>query len=193
MCWPLLASEVELRSPLTTVVEEVLPIGAGSAVIELSVPAGVPADLGVGVCAIDRDGGWWQRPLGARLKPGKYRFDVDLSAAAALASEPPPATWTPLRRTTRLGVYLWSSSASRARIGVVVQVGKPASATIQARLTAVQPGPSRLAVGERYEVAVRLEPAPSDPWGEDPALTLRISEPGGGVREVSGFLRERPR
>ncbi len=190
LCSPLVAAEVELRAPLTTVYEQPMAVGTGRVALELTVPASAPADLGVGVCAIDRDGGWWQRPLAARLVPGRHRFSVDLSAGAALAAQPPPAEWAPLRRSARLGVYLWSTTASRARIGIDAQAGPAVESVTAPRLMALQPGPSHLAVGERYTVTLGLEPVPVDAWGDDPLVTLRITEPGGTVREVGAFLRE---
>jgi hypothetical protein len=174
------AADIELRAPLTTQHELPLPLGAGQVSLVITVPEGAPSDLGVGVCALDRDGGRWQRPLAANLGPGRHRFDVDLSPDAALAGEPAAAAWTPLRRCRRLGVYLWSAATRRARI---------ATATL-ARLIAVNPGPARLAVGERYTVTAGLDPVPLDAWGGEPQVSLRIAEPDGTQREVGGFLRQ---
>lgn len=186
----LTAAEVTLRAPLTTLYEQGMDAGPVRAEIELRIPADAPADLGLGVFTADRDGGWWQRPLSDRLLPGTRRFAIDLAGATALAAEPPPAGWSPLRLTARVGIYLWSAGTSRSRIGVDIRTVSIPASIRPGRLSAVRPGPSRLAVGERYEVALRTEPVPSDPWDEDPAVSLLISEPDGGTREVSGFLRE---
>ncbi len=190
VCCPAIAAEVELRAPLTTLYEQPMPPNTGRVEIELTVPASAPEDLGVGVCALDRDGGWWQRPLAARLGAGRHRFSVDLSAGAALAAEPLPAAWTPLRRSSRFGVYLWSAAANRARIGITAQAGAVTAPATAPRLVRVQPGPSRLVVGERYSVTFGLDPVPVDAWGDDPTVTLRITEPDGAVREVGAFVRE---
>jgi hypothetical protein len=186
----LASAEVELCAPLTTQYELQLPLGAGRAALVLTVPEGAPADLGVGVCALNRDGGRWQRPLAAQLVPGRHRFDVDLSPGAPLAGVPPPAAWTPLRHCSRLGVYLWSAAASRARIGVDVQVEPGTVSATAARLVSVCPGPALLAVGERYTVTAGLDPVPLDAWGGEPQVSLHITEPDGTQREVGGFLRQ---
>ena len=187
---PLAAVEVELRAPLTTIYEQAMAAAAVQVAVELTVPAGAPADLGVGLYAADRDGGWWQRPLAAQVRPGQHRYAIRLSAETALAAEPAPASWSPLRRTGRVGIYLWSASTSRSRLGVAITISPLSPPPPAARLIDVVPGLAHLAVGERYELSVRPDPAPSDPWGEDPALVLAIHEPGGTLREVVGFLRE---
>jgi len=186
----LAAVEVPLRSPLTTVHEQALVPGTQRAVLDLVVPEDAPADLGVGIYAADRDGGWWQRPLAAGLKPGSHRFTVAIGAGTAFSAEPPPSDWSTLRRSERIGVFLWSASGSRSRIGVSLATELGTEAAPAGRLTALVPGPSRLAVGERYEVGLRPDPMPADGWDGTPAVRLRITDPDGTQREVTGFLRE---
>ena len=183
------AGDVVLRAPLTTTWEQICQPGSAAASLEVRVPADAPRDLGVGLFVADRDGRWWQQTLGL-IGPGTHRFTVALMNGASLAAEPPPASWSMSRRAGRVGVYLWSAQLSTARIGIDLSVQPRQQAQLAVRLGAIEPGPLRLAVGERYEVAVRPEPLPSDSFNDDPHVALRIAEPDGAIREVEGFLRE---
>lgn len=182
------ALEVELRAPLTTIAEFPAPAGARAVAVRLVVPPGAPADLGAGLAMRDRDGGWWQRAFSGPLPPGEHRFTVPL-AADELAAEPPPAAWAPMRRAERLAVYLWSARPSRVRVMASVEPAGRPSAPVAARLLAVEPGPQRLAVGERYEASCLPDPFPDDPWDDEVSISLVIAGPD-GVRTVAGFLRE---
>jgi len=189
LCLCVHATEVVVRGPLTTVLPMAFPRGATGIEVRISVPAEAPRDLGYGVFVADHAGTWWQRPLASGLSPGVHVQRVDLSEA--LAAEPPPASWAALRQPQRAGVYLWSS-ATRA-VTVRVEVGFPAAAlrTLSPVLTDLRPGRPRLAVGELYELQVRPEPLPIDPYDDGQfTLRLRIQEPDGSERVVSGFLRE---
>src|SRR5258708_38547826 len=73
---PLAAEEVELRSPLTTVVRIAEAVDAPDKVIEttLVVPTGAPGDLGVGAFAVDQHGRWYQRVQAQALTPGRHQL-----------------------------------------------------------------------------------------------------------------------
>ncbi len=189
LCMCAHAGEVMLRGPLTTVVPTACPPGATAIEVRIRIPADAPRDLGFGIFVADHVGTWWQKPLASDLTPGEHVRRIELRDA--MAAEPPPASWAAMRQPTRAGVYLWS--ATRRPVPIGVEIGFPVSSPVERRqlLTDLRPGPARLVVGERYEMQVRAEPLPADPYDEAAfVLRLRIHEPDGGERVVGGFLRE---
>ncbi len=183
------AADIALRAPLTTTWEQTVPPGPATISLTLRVPVGAPADLGAGVFVADRDGRWWQRPLG-QVGPGEHRFSIDAATGAALAAEPPPASWSLSRRASRVGIYLWSASTSSVVVQVELTSTPGGAVAAPGRIGSVSPGAARLQVGERYEVTLRPEPLPADPFNDDPQVMLHITAPDGSQRPVEGFLRE---
>jgi hypothetical protein len=190
LCAAVLAAvEVELRAPLSTQVEVA---GAGVLDAVLTVPPDAPRDLGVAAFVCDREGRWWQRTLAAPLRPGRHVFAADLSPAAPLRAEPLPASWGAARRTDRIGVVLWSATASRARIGVELAARPAAMAGSQVpRLGALRLDPLRWRTGERWTLECLPAPLPDEPaQPERFSLDLLVEDPDGRRIEIPCFWRE---
>ncbi|MDW8372577.1 MAG: cellulase family glycosylhydrolase [Planctomycetota bacterium] len=187
-CVPLGAVEITLRAPATTVVSWDIPETARACTLTVEVPEEAPADLSAIAAIAERDGGWGQLSLARAVSPGTHRWTLSLSPEAFVAGSPPLSCLTP---PSRLHLTFASVQASQARLRCTAswleqEASPPAPA--RERLRAIWPGPSQLAVGERYEVEVESDP-PLRGWGEDPQLTLRIAEPDGSQRTVQGFVR----
>ncbi len=207
---------VELQGPLTTVIPLRLPartadglptevadagrIGEVTLVADLDVPADAPADLGVGAFVIDQHGTWFQALHPDPLRPGRNRLVFALGRGEALVQEPGRGAWGPreagLSRGT--GLFLWSAGASRTRIRVlefaVKPLEKPDGASGGALADLVLPGfdaqvgTCAVVAGERWELAVRPDPFPVNPYDPDEfSLDAEITRPDGTQVRLPGF------
>ncbi|MBA3937114.1 MAG: hypothetical protein H0X38_06605 [Planctomycetes bacterium] len=195
--------QVTLVAPMNTTVPAVtvppLPVRLDAVVI---VPADAPGDLGVGAYAADGQGHWFRSPRTYALTPGRHQLTFDLGDRAALVQEPAREAWTATARarTTRAGLFLWSASASRAQIAVerLVVVGEKDQPGAQVRLTDlrldgydVALGQCRGRTGERWQLSVRPDPFPAQPY--DPqrfALAVVVTGPNGQQWRLGAFYRQ---
>lgn len=164
----LVPAEVVLRSPLVAVVPAAGAVPAGDRVVlaVLRVPEGAPADLGAGAWLADRHGRWWQRTLGQSLRPGRQRLRLEFRADQPVAGEHAGA-WSPAASAecVRGGLMLWSASASRVAVTVeslVIQALDPPPPAGYRLADLIPDPPGRC--GERWQLAFRPDPYPSDPY-----------------------------
>src|SRR4051812_18996738 len=90
------AVEIELRSPLTTMVKMPAHSSAQEKVVSATivVPADAPPDLGVGVFLRDQHGRWYQRCYPNRLVSGTNKVQIRIDAAEAPIAENHRADWS---------------------------------------------------------------------------------------------------
>lgn len=193
--------EVELQSPLNTVVRCAVPHrGNGAKTIEavVEVPANAPADLGVGAFVTDQHGRWFQRYAPGRLAPGSHRLSFRISPDDQLVSEPNRAGWSSAANAVSNsgGLFFWSASSSHARIRCTTLAIKTDSAASDAleyaladvSMSGLSGGNARARTGERWTINARPLPFPANPYdAEEFALEAAIVTPGGENLTVPGF------
>ena len=182
--------EVRLASPLCTVLQAPQALAASDAIgVEIEVLEQSTADLGCGFWIGERSGSWFQLPQG-RLEPGrKLLLRADLGPGQQWTAEPGGPRWSEWRRTasTRWGIFLWSAGK-----GGQVRVRWAAGS---GRATALPPDricdlllPTAARTGERWQMSLRPEPYPLDPF--DPrifAADLIVTRPDGAVERLPAF------
>jgi hypothetical protein len=199
---PCQALEITLRAPLTTVVPAPAPLPGQPVALRavVTVPADAPPDLGIGAYSCDAHGRWYQTCSPVALTPGRHVLQFDLGPSAALVSEPLRVEWSrpAASRAARVGVFLWSASASRSAIGIELEAAagerSPAAGAAQ-RLDDIridglrgQTPLAQVAAGQRWSLSLRPYPQPENP--DDPAqFTLDgvFTGPGGEEYHVPGF------
>lgn len=189
----LLAIEVPLCSPLTTLIEAgEVPAGDKILAVELSIPTDAPADLGLGAYACDRDGRWFRSPRAAGIGPGRHRLEFPFTSVDRLVAEPGRDAWNPLRAAVsgRAGIYLWSASGSRARITVHALQTRSATPAVPAgvrlsdlRLDGAGPGGVLGRCGERWSLEFSVQPAPANPYDPDLFSADLLVQPPGAAPE----------
>ncbi len=199
---------LELRAPLTTLARLALPLQGGSAVISarILVPADAPRDLGVGAFVCDRHGRWFQSARGIDLKPGLQLVDLAVDAGTGLLSEPGRCSWGAVEAATASsgGLFFWSASASRCSLRLFGLQARPALSgpptvepaallelTPDGRTGAAADAACHGRTGERWNVLLRPQPFPANPYDSDEfALDCHITAPGGATIEVPGFYQQ---
>lgn len=189
---------VELRAPLTTVVElATASPGPRRLSLDLEVPPDAPRDLGIGVYAEDLDGTWFQRALPGTLAPGRRTLVFDLDGRSSVEAEPPLSRWSAESAAVcgRTGIYLWSAAPSQARIAIHAATFSPLADRQHGHLLADlrlpglgADGRIHARTGERWEMELRPEPWPANPYDPDEfRVDALITRPDGAVQRVPGF------
>ena len=186
------AAEVTLQAPLTTLVAapDSFAPGAKEITAIVTVPADAPADLGVGAYLTDEHGRWWQRLDVHPLRPGTQRVRVTFGAMDAVIGS--DAAWSPVSAATavKAGLFIWSTTASRTTL-TINRLSTTAVTTADdtpQRLTEVRTGATSIACGERWQMQLRPQPYPENPY--DPrefSLTLVVTRPDGQIERINGF------
>ena len=184
------AVEVTLSPPLSTVVPGWTRGDDAVVRAVVEVPADAPADLGVGVFVRDRHGHWFQRAIGA-LGPGRHALAVPVGSGDPLLAEPGGARWSASEAALcdRGGLFFWSASGSRARLGVTFTAPGPAAVArpVPARLLDLAPDETAT-TGARWNVAFTPSPWPANPQrNEDFRADLVVVQPDGAVLRLPAF------
>jgi hypothetical protein len=148
-----------------------------------------PADLGIGAWTADAQGRWFQAihgPLGS----GTTAIAIDLRRARP---EGHRGDWTPAAAAEmdRGGLFAWGIAPGDATLRVVTWSIDPWPAGDGEAVLRDADWPARVAAGERWELALRPDPYPADPY--DPArfrLDARVTAPDGSVFDIAGFHDE---
>lgn len=184
-----------LAAPLTTVIPlSVDRPGPQQLDVRLVVPAGAPADLGLGAWRADRQGRWFQCVLPQRYAPGTHRVRIDLGGMAAMAPEGHVGRWEPDAAVDadHVGLFLFATAPGSGEVVadarfLPVTAG---SAGGSCRLDDLHlDGPAT--TGRRWSLSVRPDPYPADPY--DPgvfSLDLQVTQPDGSTRTFAGFHDE---
>ncbi len=194
--------EVTLLAPLTTRV--VVASDVTGADVEVSatvvVPGDAPADLGVGIAAMDRHGRWFDQARFGVLTPGRHQLRWVVDGAATFREGDGLGRWNSAisANVRTVSLYFWSATASRARLvisDVMIEPREmsPKSSSILsvAHSLAMSTQAVSARTGERWEVAVRPEPFPQHPYDADAfRLEAVITDPEGREQTIPGFCRE---
>jgi hypothetical protein len=194
------AVEVELRSPLTTMVKMSAHSAAPDKTIAatIEVPAGAPPDLGVGVYLCDQHGQWYQRCSRERLVPGRNKFHMQIDAHAAPLAENHRGDWSGHAQTcAQIGLFFWSMSSNKAKIRIDdftvtdLPERKPGRAALL-DLDIGGIGDDGLAhgvTGERWTVTMLPQPFPINPYDSDTfQLEAQITGPDRKKLVVPGYF-----
>jgi hypothetical protein len=211
----LTALEVELQSPLTTVVRCPAPVPGGDLVIRavVVVPGGAPGDLGVGAFVSDRHGRWFQQFRPGTLSPGRHPLSIQVNADESFLSEPDHASWneSAARLTAQAGLFFWSASGSHAGLRVegltavaaadLASLGLAGNAEARTSAGALcdlrldgydaAAGVANGRTGERWTLSLDPRPFPVNPY--DPrqfALDAVFTTPDGHELNIAGFVRQ---
>ena len=193
--------EVQLRSPLTTLVRLAGEPPAGAFILRavIQVPDQAPADLGVGAFVADRHGRWFQRLHPGVLHPGANVVALSMAPGEPLVAEPQGGMWRPdlATQANQAGLFFWSSSSTPVTIGVddlvaeVQAVAEVAPRLGDLELPSMRAGAIRLATAARYEFSLLPQPFPANPY--DPgefSLDAVFTHADGRVMRVAGFACE---
>lgn len=208
------AVEVQLQAPLTTLVRctGTVPTGEIEITATVTVPAGAPADLGIGAFVGDRHGSWFQRLLPRPLAAGRWQLRFRFGPDAPPMAEPDRGQWTASDGAllAQAGLLCWSASAARTAITVedLVATAVPASDTGSEPESASAPpvpqlcdleldgmdgltASARAVTGQRWSLRVRPEPFPVNPYdSEQFTLDAVLTGPDGKELRVPGFARQ---
>ncbi len=200
-------ARVELRAPLTTVLAlgDDAP-GDRSVVVDVQVPAGAPADLGIGMWRADRTGRWFQRIHAGVLAPGMNRgIRFDVGGDDALQAEGHSGRWTAsaAMESGHLGILCFASERGSGMLDVTTHVvARPEHAAGRTTLTdLVLDGWETHAIrtasattGRRWELHVSPDPYPADPYdAAEFRMDLEVTEPDGTRRIFAGFHEQEMR
>lgn len=193
--------EVPLRSPLTTVVRVVGEVPTTAFVLRavIHVPVDAPADLGVGGFVADRHGRWFQRPHPVPLRPGANVIALAMRPGEPLLGQPQLGAWDPAAasQATQAGLFLWSAATSSAVLRIDdLGVEAQQSSTNLSRLNGLEfsglkDGAIHLISGARWELGVRPDPFPANPF--DPtrfSLDAVFTHADGRTMRIPGFACE---
>jgi hypothetical protein len=195
--------EVELKSPLTTLVRYTGETPVGTFVVRavVRVPANAPADLGIGAFVADRHGRWFQRARPEPLRPGANPIALVLGPGEPLVGQPQRGAWDSAAATqvAQTGLFLWSSSAGTMTVSiddlaVEPHSGEPRAATSELRdldLPGQRDGVIHTSAAARWQLSVTPEPFPANPF--DPAqfsLDAVFTHADGRVMRIPGFAVE---
>ncbi len=197
---PLVAAtrEVQLQSPLTTVVRYVGDLPGGAFIVRavIQVPDHAPSDLGVGAFVADRHGRWFQRLHTNALHPGANVVALTMSPGEPLLAQPRGGVWSSdlATQVNQTGLFFWSSSAASVTIGVDdLSVDAYAAANESPHVTdlelpAMRAGTIRIVAGARYEFSLMPQPFPSNPYDpQDFSLDVVFTHADGRTMRVAGF------
>lgn len=187
---PLGAVELPLAGPLSTrIAAPPTPLSAGILTATVRISDDAPGDLGCSAWAADAHGRWWQVGLPDVRGPGIHQVRIDLRAAA-LAPIGHTAPWNAANAAEahESGLLFYTAGAG-GRVAVDGLAITEASTLSSAhRLHLLQCPASAIATGERWELRLRPEPYPADPFDPDQfAVTLEATAPDGAVRRLAGF------
>lgn len=194
-------AKIALRAPLTTVftLGEDVP-GDRSVLVDVAVPDGAPADLGIGMWRADRSGRWFQRIHGGALAPGWNRgIRFDVGGGDLLQAEGHLGRWTAsaAMESGHLGILCFASGTASGVLDISThlvdrrpRVPGPTTLTDLAldgwELHA--PRTASATTGKRWELHVRPDPYPADPYDDaEFRLDLEVTEPDGTRRLFAGF------
>ena len=182
--------EVTLQAPLTTLVRYPGAIPAGGVRISarITVPAGAPADLGVGAFRGDLHRTWFQHLAALRLVPGSQQVEISMAGSDPAAGN--DALWNPSQAeiASRGGLFFWSASGSRAVLTIEDLRITAVSDTSRAQRLAALDYPDSARTGERWELSCLPQPFPVNPY--DPALfalELIVTTPSRRIQRLPGF------
>ena len=191
---------ITLATPLTTLVPCPLQrAGPQELGVTVTVPAGAPADLGIGAFAVDQQGHWYQCTKHGALTPGTHRLTFPLAGAHGMRAEGSRGSFDPATAagTARCGLFLWSSATSAASVTVSGWASTPRaeqSAAPAPRLTALHldgladDGGDAARTGERWTCTVIPQPFPANPYDRGCfALDCLITAPDGSQQRIPGF------
>lgn len=203
------AAEVRLQAPLTTLVRCAGSVPGGELEVSatVTVPAGAPADLGIGAFVGDRHGSWFQRLLPEPLAPGRWRLRFRFGPDTPPLAEPDRGQWTAAdgALAAQAGLLFWSASAGQVTVtvddllataaaGVAAPVAGVAAPRLRdLELDGVDPltGSARAVTGQRWSLRVRPDPCPANPYdAEQFALDALLTAPDGSELRVPGFARQ---
>jgi len=189
---------VHLRAPLTTRViaarewePDRIPASLHATV---AVDEDAPDGLLVGAYCASYDGDWYQGPAVA-LAPGIHDLRFPIGPGSDMVSEPHAQRWSGAAalRSWECGLYLASTAESNASIGIerLELVSDPSRLPSTGfRLLDLDPDPTHLRTGERWEVRFRPDPMPDRPYvAEHFACDLVVDGPQGERRYPAFYAR----
>lgn len=180
---------VELRSPLSTVVElDAVPATASDLRVVLD---GQLAGAGLAAWRADRHGRWFQRIAAAQLRDGRQEASVDLSVDAPLLPVGHGAAWNPATaaESPRAGLLIYADRPLTGRVRIETRWQGMEGAPRPPHLEMLRPQPSRIATGQRTGLSVRPVPFPDWPLDQDRfALDLAVTGPDGSTTRYAGFV-----
>jgi hypothetical protein len=186
-------ADLRLMAPLTTMFEAFRLERSAGATLEatITVPPDAPEDLGVGVFVRTRDGRWFQRTYPRTLSPGRHRVSFGLTATDPLDPKAHAAAWSPAQAALAhdCGLYFWSNRASRATIAIAAELkrSKPKAAIGRFRIDDLS-GSAHARTGERWELHLRPDPFPANPFSLDEfQLDAVVTRPDGVQEKIPGF------
>ena len=181
--------DVRLASPLCTVLLAPQALASSDGVgVEIDVPERSASDLGCGFWIGERSGSWFQLRQG-RLDPGRRLLRAELGPAQPWSAEPGGPRWSAWRRqaSTRWGIFLWSAGqGGTVRVRWTPEAGRQ-TASVPSRICDLQL-PTAACTGERWQMTLRPEPYPSDPF--DPrifAADLIVTRPDEAEERLPAF------
>ncbi len=190
------ASEIQLKSPLTTIVtaQQSLSEEATSIDVLCHIPEDAPADLGMGAWMQDSDGIWFQSVRPGPCK-GTVRYSFDCTPAAGWEASGHTAVWNSVQRThmTAYGVFFFSSQASQALIHIeeLLTDKEQSEETIPSYQITALTLPDKGQTGQRLVYRCLPDPMPVDVFDPDVFyLDLVFTTPDGKEERVPGFYRQ---
>jgi len=190
-------AQLALSAPLTTVftLGDQLP-GNRAMNIDVVIPPGAPADLGLGVWRADPVGRWFQRVHNGALPPGAHHLHLNLSGDQILGSEGHRGRWNASAAVDsgKIGLFCFASAPGTGLMTIsTTLIDQPPAHALATTLTDFDCDGwdgkvAHATTGERWQLHVRPVPYPVDPY--DPAifcLDLEVTEPDGSKRQFAGF------
>ncbi|MBA3545227.1 MAG: hypothetical protein H0T76_01960 [Nannocystis sp.] len=196
---------VALAAPLTTVVR--LPTAQARCheiIADITVPAGAPADLGVGAFVADRHESWFQRCAAQPLRVGLNQVRFAFGSGDDVRSEPALAAWGPdaAAKSCKAGLFFW---ATRPCAGLIVRyrlrldqdkaADEPAARRLprirDLRLDGKQADQQTCAArtGERWQMTFAPDPFPANPFAADEFRADAVfTAPDGSEMAVPAFV-----
>jgi hypothetical protein len=202
----LVAQQVILQAPLTTVVPIIGEVQAGPCVLHATIitpqvlPSGAQS-IGVGGFVADRHGRWFQCLWPAPLTPGSNTIALRIDANSLLRGEPHRAAWntTAEAQIAQAGIFFWSTQELALPLEIVELRQETLTVTNQParqllNLTYQQQdthGLIQLTTGARWSLTVTPTPFPVNPY--DPSefqLDAIFTSPTGEEIRIPGFAME---
>jgi len=194
------AQEIELQSPLTTVIRGWSTTTAGRAAwrVRVVIPADAPADLGLGAFVEDPHGRWFQHVFPGTWAPGTHELTVPVDAATMWTAQGHAGAWNALQaeRCSRGGLFAWSTQASRARLDVSwlpddASAAPAAASRKKIRIVDYRGTAAQATTGQRQEIFFRVDPMPTDPYDAMAfSAALVVRDPTGAEVRYAAFYRQ---